>query len=34
VGEPTNDDYGKFTWLLDPAGVKIELWQPPPDPSQ
>lgn len=33
VGEPTSDDYGKFAWLLDPAGVKIELWQPPPDPS-
>jgi len=33
VGDPTNDDYGKFAWLLDPAGVKIELWQPPPDPS-
>lgn len=33
VGAPTSDDYGKFAWLLDPAGVKIELWQPPPDPS-
>jgi predicted enzyme related to lactoylglutathione lyase len=30
VGEPTNDDYGRFGWLMDPAGVKIELWQPPP----
>ena len=29
VGEPTNDEYGRFGWLMDPAGVKIELWQPP-----
>jgi predicted enzyme related to lactoylglutathione lyase len=21
-------DYGRFAWLLGPAGVKIELWQP------
>jgi predicted enzyme related to lactoylglutathione lyase len=21
-------DFGKFAWLMDPAGVKIELWQP------
>jgi catechol 2,3-dioxygenase-like lactoylglutathione lyase family enzyme len=24
-----DDDFGKFTWLLDPEGRKIELWQPP-----
>jgi len=29
AGEPTSDEYGKFGWLIDPAGVKIELWQPP-----
>jgi catechol 2,3-dioxygenase-like lactoylglutathione lyase family enzyme len=24
----TNDDaYGRFAWLLDPDGMKIELWQ-------
>jgi predicted enzyme related to lactoylglutathione lyase len=29
VGETMNDEtYGKFGWLMDPAGVKIELWQP------
>lgn len=22
-------EYGKFAWLMDPAGVKLELWQPP-----
>ena len=29
VGEPTDDVYGRFAWLMDPAGVKIELWEPP-----
>jgi predicted enzyme related to lactoylglutathione lyase len=23
------DPYGRFAWLLDPQGLKIELWQPP-----
>ena len=22
------DDNGRFAWLLDPAGRKIELWEP------
>ena len=22
-----DEGYGKFAWLLDPAGVKIELWE-------
>jgi catechol 2,3-dioxygenase-like lactoylglutathione lyase family enzyme len=22
------DSFGRFAWLLDPAGVKVELWQP------
>lgn len=22
-------DYGKFGWVMDPEGNKIELWQPP-----
>ena len=21
------EDYGKFAWILDPDGIKIELWQ-------
>lgn len=28
VGEPQVYDYGKFGWILDPEGNKIELWQP------
>jgi predicted enzyme related to lactoylglutathione lyase len=29
--EPTgrmDEEMGRFAWLLDPAGVKIELWEP------
>lgn len=29
VGEPEEYEYGKFAWIMDPDGVKIELWQPP-----
>ena len=28
-GEPS--DYGKFAWVMDPEGNRIELWEPPPD---
>jgi D-3-phosphoglycerate dehydrogenase len=28
VGEMESYDYGKFGWILDPEGNKIELWQP------
>jgi catechol 2,3-dioxygenase-like lactoylglutathione lyase family enzyme len=29
VGEQLSDDpHGRFAWLMDPAGVKIELWEP------
>lgn len=28
VGEMETYDYGKFGWILDPEGNKIELWQP------
>jgi hypothetical protein len=23
--------YGKFGWIVDPEGRKIELWEPPAD---
>ena len=28
VGEIQTFDYGKFAWILDPEGNKIELWEP------
>ncbi len=28
VGEVETYEYGKFGWVLDPEGNKIELWQP------
>ncbi|HEV7775247.1 MAG TPA: VOC family protein [Luteibacter sp.] len=24
-----DSDYGKFGWVMDPEGNKVELWQPP-----
>lgn len=27
VGEPMIESYGKFGWILDPEGNKIELWE-------
>ena len=28
VGDMETYDYGKFAWILDPEGNKIELWEP------
>lgn len=28
IGTPETYDYGKFGWILDPEGNKIELWEP------
>ena len=28
VGEVEEYEYGKFGWILDPEGNKIELWEP------
>lgn len=28
VGGPDADENGKFAWILDPDGNKVELWQP------
>ncbi|TNE62088.1 MAG: VOC family protein [Alphaproteobacteria bacterium] len=33
VGETEEYDYGRFAWIMDPEGTKIELWEqkdPPP----
>ena len=26
-------DFGKFGWILDPEGNRVELWEPPPSPA-
>jgi predicted enzyme related to lactoylglutathione lyase len=31
VGEVEEHPYGKFGWILDPEGNKIELWEPKDD---
>ena len=28
VGEMEEYEYGKFAWVMDPNGNKIELWEP------
>ena len=25
------EEYGRFAWVLDPEGNKVELWEPPVD---
>ncbi|MEO1171587.1 MAG: VOC family protein [Myxococcota bacterium] len=30
IGELKNEPNGKFAWVLDPDGKKIELWEPVP----
>ncbi len=27
-----DSDFGKFAWVIDPEGNKVELWQPPDGP--
>ena len=29
LGEVDESEYGKFGWVLDPEGNKVELWEPP-----
>jgi predicted enzyme related to lactoylglutathione lyase len=29
IGDPVDEEFGKFGWILDPEGNKIELWEPP-----
>jgi predicted enzyme related to lactoylglutathione lyase len=28
VAGPQSDDNGKFAWIMDPDGNKVELWEP------
>jgi predicted enzyme related to lactoylglutathione lyase len=25
-----DDEYGRFAWIIDPEGNRVELWEPPP----
>lgn len=27
IGAPETYDYGRFAWIMDPDGIKIELWE-------
>ncbi len=27
LGEPLEEEFGKFAWIMDPEGNKIELWE-------
>lgn len=29
IGEPIEEEFGKFAWVMDPEGNKIELWEQP-----
>lgn len=34
LGGPEDHPQGRFAWILDPEGTKLELWQPDPnDPA-
>lgn len=33
LGRSDDDAMGRFAWIMDPASVKIELWQPPENSS-
>jgi predicted enzyme related to lactoylglutathione lyase len=28
IGDPVTDENGKFAWVMDPEGNKVELWEP------
>jgi predicted enzyme related to lactoylglutathione lyase len=30
-GKVDESEYGKFGWVVDPEGNKVELWEPPAD---
>ena len=29
IAKREDSDYGRFAWIMDPEGNKIELWEPP-----
>jgi len=30
LGKVEESEHGKFAWVVDPEGNKVELWEPPP----
>lgn len=30
IDKTEESEFGKFGWVMDPEGNKVELWQPPP----
>lgn len=34
IGQIEEQEYGRFGWVLDPEGNKIELWEPRGEPGQ
>ncbi len=33
LDDQTMDGMGRFAWIMDPSGVKIELWEPAAEPA-
>ena len=33
VGRQDDESFGKFAWLMDPNGLKVELWEPAAEPA-
>ncbi len=33
VGDVEEYEYGRFGWIVDPEGNKVELWEPPEEPA-
>jgi catechol 2,3-dioxygenase-like lactoylglutathione lyase family enzyme len=33
IGATESYSYGRFAWVLDPNGIKVELWEPTTEPS-
>jgi catechol 2,3-dioxygenase-like lactoylglutathione lyase family enzyme len=33
TGRQDDETYGKFAWIVDPNGLKVELWEPPGEAS-
>lgn len=34
LGRDDQDGMGRFAWIMDPAGTKIELWEPKAEPAE